>query len=116
MGTEVSLSSFVALKICPVKPPYGSADSSFVHTELREFCRNTPFHCENVGKVKNHIFTALGAGKEHMSRAGGEPGALLIEVSTSSLAQDPFLRWQTLPWQTLVGGRLSLGPSWYPCL
>ena len=32
-----------------------------------------------------------------MSRAGGGPGALLIEVSTSSLAQDPFLRLQALP-------------------
>lgn len=32
-----------------------------------------------------------------MSRAGGGPGALLIEVSTSSLAQDPSLRLQVLP-------------------
>lgn len=40
--------------------PSGSAgSSSFFHTELPEFCRNTPFHCKNTDEVKNRHFLSI---------------------------------------------------------
>lgn len=61
--------SFFLFFPCPANlssgNPSGSADSSsFVHAELREFHRNTSFHCTNTGKVKNQHFrsTRVGVG------------------------------------------------------
>lgn len=45
--------------------------SSFVHIELCEFCRNIPFHCKKLKKmrrVKNHNFLSTQKGR-NMNRA-----------------------------------------------